>query len=210
MGNSWNMLRDILRVWRHVFRRSHVMNPTCRFTSTRGSNGMMDEAAALARWCEPSKCFWGGHHHLLKNTQTSAWGIFSLIYTCPYPKTHTQSTYHSETLAKHTTHYIWTVSLTEQTHVDSLTFDLSMYDYSSSSYCGLGYDTATHNTEPLLFTFKSNLYFQLFFHRVHRKEGIHSQTDQQKTDSAVRPLFLYCTFSIMTAFWKCLEMLPLP
>lgn len=72
-------------------------------------------------------------------------------------------TYHSGTTAKHTTRHIWTVSLTDQTHVDSLTFDLSMYDYSSSSRRGLGYDPAPHIHSPL-FTFKSNLYFQPFLH----------------------------------------------
>lgn len=77
-----------------------------------------------------------------------------------------------------------------------------MYDYSSSSSRGLGYDTATHNTEPPLFTFQSNLYFQLFLHRVDRKEGIHTETDHQKTYLVVRPLFIYCSFSIMTAFWQ--------
>lgn len=121
------------------------------------------------------------------------------VRTLKHP--HTQNTYHSENLAKHTTHYIWTVSLTDQTHVDSLTSNLSMYDYSSSSSRGLGYDAATHNTEPPLFTFQSNLYFQLFLHRVHRKEGIHTEFDHQKTYLVVRPLFIYCSLSIMTVFW---------
>lgn len=193
----------VLRVWRHVFQGSHVMNPTRRFPSTRGSNGTMDDAAALTWLCEPWKCFWGGRHHVKnerkKHTNICS-GFFSHIHRCPHPKTHTLT--QSEPTAKHTTHYIWTVSLAAQTRVDSLTLDLSMYDYSSSSYCGLGYDPATHNTEPPLLTFKSNLYFQLLLHTDHRKEGIHIQTDQEKTKLAVRPLFLCWNFSIMSAFWK--------
>lgn len=48
--------------------------------------------------------------------------------------THTHTcTYHSKIMAKHTANYVWTVSPTDQTHVESLTFDLSAYDYSSSS-----------------------------------------------------------------------------
>lgn len=49
------------------------------------------------------------------------------------PHTYTQ-TYQSGIIAKHTdTHYIWTVSPRDQTHVDSLTFDPRGNDYSSSS-----------------------------------------------------------------------------
>lgn len=182
-GIPWNKLRD------------HDMDPARRFPSPRGPSGTMDEAVASTWSCEPWKCFWGGRRHvkkLRKHTNMCS-GICSHVHTCPDPKTHTHGTHGTHTTAKHTTHYIWTVSLTDQTHVDSLTSDLSMYDYSSSSsYWGLGYDTATHNTEPPLFTFQSNLYFQLFLHRVHRKEGIH--TGHQNTNLAVRPLFIYLQF----------------
>lgn len=125
------MRRDILYVWRRDFRQSHVMNATRRFTSTTSGRWMK-----LWLWLDRvnRENAFGVVVTMLKTKKHA--NICSGIFSHMYPKTHThtQSTYHSETIAKHTTHYIWTVSLTDQTHVDGLTLDLSMYDYSSSSY----------------------------------------------------------------------------
>lgn len=88
----------------------------------------------------------GGPNHIdNSHMQTSFYSVFLTVphglksfhtFKHTLPK-HTHSTYHSKVIAKHTTNYIWTVSLTDQTHVDSLTFNLSVYDYSSSSDCSV-------------------------------------------------------------------------
>ena len=72
------------------------------------------------------------------------------------PHTHTTAKLQPNT----PTHYVWTVSPTDQTHVDSLTCDLSAYDYSSSSDCWLSLCTATYtHYSPLAMYFLNQLIF---------------------------------------------------
>lgn len=100
--------------------------------------------------------------------------VLKASHTCKHilPK-HTRSTYHCRIIAKHTTNYIWTVSLTDQTHVDSLTFNLSMYDYSSSSDCWVWVAKLPQQLVRWVaspFAFKSNEFFYGYlFKRVHFK-----------------------------------------
>lgn len=65
----------------------------------------------------------------------------------PHTYTHT---YQSGIIAKHTdTHYIWTVSPRDQTHVDSLTFDPRGNDYSSSSSLDCSFRSLCRYTHTL-------------------------------------------------------------
>lgn len=90
--------------------------------------------------------------------------------------THTL-TNHSRIIAKHTMSYVWTVSLTDQTHVDSLTCDLSAYDYSSSSDCSAWVTLLlhTHTIVQSLFTSYSDWLFHLCLSKkVHWERSLFS------------------------------------